>query len=333
MNKKMKLSHKIVGSLALPITMYLVMMIASYMNGKMYWGTWPMWKTLIVDIALMVTCALGIGLQFKSGRFDFSGGGIMLVAVIIAGNVAKKNEDNPFIFLVLCLIICITLSVMVALVYIYGRLPIVIATIGMALLYESITCLIYNGTGIKLVNNMKLKIFSKYPYVLFPLAGAIVTYAIYSYLTVSGKQAILLAKNQQSAVNIGIKEKKNVIISYIFSGTIFGFASMIYASIGMHKAAFSSLSTVGSLFSNILPVFIGLMLVKYCGDTLGTIIGAVTLCLMSYGLTIIFSAEMGSAITTICTGVFIFAINVVSAQGSAWIQKIKSIFSKNNVTV
>jgi ribose transport system permease protein len=306
------------------------MMIASYMNGKMYWGTWPMWKTLIVDIALTVTCALGIGLQFKSGRFDFSGGGIMLVTVIVAGNVAKNNNDNPVVFLVLCLVISIILSVIVALVYIYGRLPIVIATIGMVLIYESITCLIYNGTGIKLVNNMKLKIFSQYPYALFPLAGGIIAYAFYSYLTVSGKQSILLAKNQHAAVNIGIKEKKNVIISYIFSGSIFGFASMIYASISVNKAAFSSLSTVGSLFSNILPVFIGLMLVKFCGDTLGTIIGAVTLSLMSYGLTIVFDAEMGAAITSICMGVFIFAINVISAQGSSWLQKLKiNVFTKN----
>lgn len=332
MNKRMKLSNKIVGSLTLPIAMYLVMMIACYMSGKTYWGTWEMWKILIVDIGLTVSCAMGIGLQFKSGRFDFSGGGIMLVSVIIAGNVAKENGDNLIVFMVLCMVISIILSVIVSLVYIYVRLPIVITTIGMAMLYESITCLIYNGAGVKLVNNMKLKVLSMYPYVLFPLVGAITAYTFFSYLTVSGKQSILLANNQQSAVNIGIKENKNVVLAYVFSGIIFGFASMIFASMDMQKAAFTSLSTVGSLFSNILPVFIGLMLGKFCGDTIGTIIGAVTLCLMSYGLTIVFNAEMGSAITTICTGIFIFGINVISAQGSTWIQKIRSIFFGEKIT-
>ena len=43
----------------------------------------------------------------------------------------------------------------------------------------------------------------------------------------AGRQATLLANNQQSAVNIGIKENRNVIISYVFSGLIFGLATVI----------------------------------------------------------------------------------------------------------
>jgi ribose transport system permease protein len=333
MNKKMSISKKIIGSLALPVGMYLIMMIACYSNGKMYYGTIAMWKSIITDIAVAVTCALGIGLQFRSRRFDFSGGGIMLVAGIIAANIAMKHNDNQVLFIVLCIVICTILSIFVALVYVYGRLPIVIATIGMALLYESITCLIYNGAGINLVGNMKLKIFSTYPVVLIPLAGAIVVYAIYCNFTVTGKQSTLLANNQQAAVNIGIKEKKNVIVSYLFSGIIFGFATSIYASTALHPAAFSSLTTVGALFSNILPVFIGLILAVYCGDTIGIILGAITLCLMSYGLTAVFDAELGSSISTICTSIFILFVNVVPVQGPKWLSFIKNIFSKNKVIV
>ena len=80
MTKRKSPLSRIVGTLALPVVMYLIMMVMCYSNGKMYFGTWMMWKTLIVDIAVSVTCALGIGLQFKNGRFDFSGGAIMLVA-------------------------------------------------------------------------------------------------------------------------------------------------------------------------------------------------------------------------------------------------------------
>ncbi|MGB4659067.1 MAG: hypothetical protein WBI07_07805 [Mobilitalea sp.] len=333
MNSQIKITKRLIGSLALPLAMYLVMMVACYSNGKMYYGTLAMWRTLIIDIAISVTCALGIGLQFKSGRFDFSGGGIMLVAAIVAGNIAKSNGNNQMLFFALCMIICVVLSILVALVYVYGRLPIAIATIAMALLYESVTCLIYKGTGINLVANMQLKIFSSYPYVLIPFGGAIAVYVIYSYLTVTGKQASLLSHNQQAAVNIGINENKNVIISYIFSGLIFGFATVIFASIGLHKASYTSLSTVGALFGNILPVFIGLMVGVFCGDAIGTIIGSVTLCIMSYGLMVVFDAEMGSAIATICTGIFILVINVVSAQGANWLRALKKLFSKKKVMI
>lgn len=313
--KHNSLIKRIVGTLALPVTMYLIMMVLCYSNGKMFFGTWDMWRTLIVDIALSATCAMGIGLQFKCGRFDFSGGSIMLLTSIIAGNMAMKADNNIWLMCAVCVIGCVVMSLLVAVFYVFGRIPIVITTIGFAMLYESVTCLIYGGRGINIVANMKLRIFSLFPYVLIPMLLAIATYAFYSYFTVSGKQSLLLANNQQAAVNIGIKEKKNVIISYAFSGLIFGFATIIYIANSLHRGAFTAMTTVGELFSNILPVFVGLIIGVFCGDTIGIVIGSLTLCLMSWGLKAVFNDELGAAICTICTGIFILVINTVGAQG------------------
>lgn len=324
MGKKYSIIEKIAGSLILPVVMYVIMFILCRSKGVTFFGTWMMWKSLIADIAVAVTCAFGIGLQFKCGRFDFSGGAIMLVSAIIAGNLAKNSGNNLVLFVGLSMGICILLSVIVGLLYVYGRLPIIIATIGMALLYEAITCLIFNGSGISLVGNAAIRKFSTYPVVFIPMIGAIIVYAFYSYKSVSGKQASILANNQQAAVNIGVNENKNVIVSYIYSGIIFGFATMIYASTGIHKASFSSLGTVGELFSNILPVFVGLMIGKFCGDTLGVLLASVTFCLMNFGLEAAFSSELGSAISTICVGVFLLVVNVVNAQGG----NIMALFGK-----
>ncbi len=313
--KRKSAVSRVIGTLALPVAMYLIMMVLCYSHGKMYFGTWNMWRTLIVDIALSITCAMGIGLQFKCGRFDFSGGAIMLLTSIVAGNVALEMDNSIAAMVILCIAGCVILSVFVAIFYVYGRVPIVITTIGFAMLYESVTCLIYGSRGINIVSNMTLRLFSTYPYALIPLALAIAVYAFYSYCTVSGKQARLLANNQQAAVNIGIKEKKNVIVSYVYSGLIFGFATLIYMANGMHRAATTSMATVGELFSNILPVFIGLIVGVFCGDTIGTIVGSLSLCLMSYGLKAVFSDELGAAISTICMGVFILVINVIGSQG------------------
>lgn len=328
----MKILKKIGGTLMLPVAVYIAMMILCYANGKMYYGTWEMWRTLIVDIAISVTSALGIGLQFKNGRFDFSGGAIMLVAGIVAGHVAKDNGNSVVVMVVVAFALCIILSLVVALLYVYGRVPIIIATIGMALLYEAISCIIYNGQGVTLVSNNTLRLFSTYPTVLIPGVLAILVYAFYGRFTKTGKQSMLLANNQQSAVNIGINEPKNVIISYLYSGVLFGFATLIWLATAIHKASFSSLSTVGELFTNILPVFIGLMLMNFCGDTIGTLMGSISLCLLSYALKAVFDNEMGSAITTIVTGVFILVLNVVSAQGTNWINGIKKLFTREKET-
>ncbi len=323
MNKGMDLLKRIAGTLMLPVAMFIVMKLICDANGKTYFGTLPMWRTLIVDIAVSVSCAMGIGLQFKNGRFDFSGGSIMLVAAIVAGNVGRYgNNSSPLIFCLVCMAVCVALSVIVSLVYVYGRLPIMIATLGMALLYEAVTPLIFGGGGINLVSVRFLKQLSTYPLVLIPFFGAVAVYAVYSYVTTTGKQSLLLAQNQQAAVNIGISEKKNVILSYVYSGLIFGFATMIWASTGKHDASYSSLSTVGELFSNILPVFVGLYIGVFCGDTIGIIMGSLTICMMTFGLKAVLAAEMGSAVSIAMMGIFVFLVNLVAGQAGS----IKKLF-------
>lgn len=324
MNKGLDIIKRIAGTLMLPVIMFVIMLIFCRANGKMYFGTLIMWRSLIVNIAVSVSCAMGIGLQFKSGRFDFSGGSIMLVSAIVAGNMARTHANNVPLFIILCLGGCVILSVGVALVYVYGRLPIMIATIGMALVYEALTPLIYGGSGINLVSNLTFKWFSTFPGVLVPFAGAIIVYAVYEYVAKTGKQAVLLSNNQQAAVNIGINEKRNVIVSYVYSGLIFGFATMIYASTGLHAASFSSLSTVGELFSNILPVFVGLYVGVFCGDTIGIIMGSTSICMMTFGLQAVLEAEMGSAVSTAMMGLFVLLVNLVAGQSG----NIKKVFQK-----
>ncbi len=325
MKKTLEIIKRVAGTLMLPVIMFVIMKILCDANGKTFFGSLKMWQALIPSIAVSVACAMGIGLQFKNGRFDFSGGSIMLLSAIIAGNVAKDaGTSSPVLFGVLCVGLCVAFSVLVALVYVYGRLPIMIATIGMALLYESLTSQIFGGGGINLVSTSFVKQLSAYPLVLIPLAGAVGVYAVYNYLTTTGKQSVLLAKNQQSAVNIGVNENKNVIISYIYSGLIFGFATIIWSSLGKRDAIFSSLATVGELFSNILPVFVGLYIGVFCGDTIGIIMGSIAICLMKYGLQLVFKAELGAAISTAMMGLFVFLVNFVAGQG----QNIKKLTGK-----
>ncbi len=312
MKKKIGIGKRIVGTFTLPVLMFVVMMIFCYSNGKMYFGTWNMWKTLVVNIAISTTCALGIGLQFNNGRFDFSGGAIMLLSAIIGGNIAREVNNNVVFFAVLCIVLCTLFSTLVALLYVYGRLPVSISTITMALIYESLTPLLFNGKGVNFIANMEAKKVATYPGVFIPLVLAIIIYSFYKNYTLTGKQSKILANNQQAAVDIGISEKKNVILSYVYSGVIFGFATMIWTSSTIKAASYTSLSTVGDLFTNILPVFIGLALSKYCGEAIGTVMGAVTLSLMSYGLQAVLSAELGTAVSMVFTGIFVFVFNVIT---------------------
>ena len=329
-NHTNEILKRIGGTIMLPGLMFVVMLILCIIRGPkpVVYGTLPMWKSVIISMAASATTAMGIGLQFKNGRFDFSGGAIMALTGIIAGNIVKDNNLSLFVLVILCIIIAVILSLLVGLFYVYGRLPIVIATIAMALLYEAISCNIFQGKGITLFNITRYATIATFPTILIPFVLAVAVYAFYAYLSKSGKQSLLLANNQASAVNIGIREPENILISYLYSGIIFGFATVISLGLNTVSASFVNLATVSQLFSNILPVFIGLMVAGFCGDTLGTIVGSLTLSLMSYGLTTIFLNETGSSLSTIFTALFILVINIVSAQGRNFLKKLARSLKK-----
>ncbi len=314
MEKIKRFLMNLCGTLVLPLVVYAAMMLISKAYGKDYFGSIFMWKSLIIDITVSVTSAYAIGLQFKNGRFDFSGGAIMLISGIVAGNIAQRYGHNLILMVVLIMLVCLLLSILVGLFYVFGQLPVIISTIGMALLFESVSCIIYGGKGINIVYDMTLNKVLNLPFVFIPLLCSIAVYIFYSHFTVSGKQSLLLANNQQVAVNIGINEKTNVIKSYFYSGLLFGFATITWIAKNMHGASFSSLITVGELFSNILPVFIGLMLARFCGDTIGIFIGSLTLSLLSWTMRAVFTSEIGTSITTIITACFVLVLNVVNGK-------------------
>ena len=123
-----------------------------------------------------------------------------------------------------------------------------------------------------------------------------------------------------------IFKARNELTTTEFEFVIFGFTTIVWIAKSKHDAAFTSMSTVGELFSNILPVFVGLMVAPFCGDTIGTVIGSVSICIFSYGLTAVYSNNLGSSITSICMGVFILLINVISAQGRNVVRAIGKVF-------
>ena len=199
---------------------------------------------------------------------------------------------------------------------------------GMALLYESITAVVFEGRGVNLTANSTLKSLTLFPLVLIPLVMSIFIYAIFTYWSVTGRQAQILANNQQAGVNIGINEQKNILVSYIYSGIILGLATMIYASTGIISASFSSLSSIGGMFTNLLPVFVGLILARFCGDTMGILLGVITMSLMEFAMKAVLKAELGSAVTTMMIGVFLLFINIADAKGAVFIKWVQSKLGK-----
>lgn len=270
-------------TLVLPVGMFLTFLILTRALGVNYYGTKVMWLTIINTTCYSATVALGIALQIRAGRFDFSGGITFILAAIIGAQLSAENKWSPWTMLAICVVTAMIISLITGIIYIYAKLPVVICTIGLTLLYEALTLVLFKGEGASIINNRSLTVLGRYPLIILMLVLALSIYYLFTERSVAGYQSRHLANNQQAAVNIGIREGRNILLTYLIAGVIFGLAAAIYASQNRVMPQ-SNLSTAGILFSNIVSVYIGIFLGRFTNQTFGILAAALTVSLFQYGL-------------------------------------------------
>lgn len=220
----------------------------------------------------------------------------------------------------------VVLSMGTAIVYIVGRLPIIICTIGMTLLYESLTYLLFGGQGIRgFYSTPALSQMGRMPLVLLPAVLAMILFVVYTYFTASGRRGKILANNQSAGVNIGINENKNVFVSYIFSGLIIGLAAIVYISQN-DVTPQSGLATSSIMFSYIVPVFMGTFIGLASNDVIGIAIAAIGMEILNYGLNCLNLGAGGWQ--QIIMGIFVLGFYTFSSQSgriAAFFEKRKAV--------
>lgn len=323
----MKLMKRIFLTLLFPVLMFLAMWAitaanpACYVNGKFIFLGFDLIRFVILNACQSICVALAIWMQLKNGRFDFSNGAAMILTAIIAGNIGLRT-GNPWITLVVAVFCGIILCAITAAVYMLGRLPVVIATIGMTLLYESLTYLVFGGGGISnYYQNNSLSIFGHLPGVLLPTALAMGIFLFYTNFTVTGRKGKILANNQSAGVNIGIWEEANVSQTAMFTGAIVGLAATIYVSQNQVLPQ-SGLSTSGIMFSYIVPVYMGMFIGLASNDVIGISIAAIGMAIFNYGLNCMNLG--GGGWQQIIMGVFVMCFYTLSAQ----LNNLKTVFRR-----
>ena len=308
-------------TLAFPALIFVVMLIITLANGINYYVSGIMVRQVVTDATLTTIIALSIYLQFKNGRFDFSGCATMILSAIIAGNITLQAGGNSVMFMVLSVLFAVVFSVLTASVYIASKVPVIICTIGMTLLYEALTYVLFDAEGLSIISRVDMVLFGRVPYIFIPLVIVLALFIFFTYFTTEGRRAKLLSGNQKVAVSIGIRENKNVLITYIVCGVILGFGALVYGSQQIITTQ-SNLSTSSILFSYIVPVFIGMFIGKASVDAVGVVAAAVGMEFLNYGLDCLGVGAGGYQ--QIIFGMFMLAFYAFSAQAG----NIKKLLNK-----
>lgn len=330
-----KAIKKLFLTILFPLLMFLAMLTITassetcYVNGNFIFLGYDLVRQVCVKSCIMICVSLAIWMQLKNGRFDFSGGASMILSAIVAGCVGVRTE-SPWTAFGTAIAMGVALSLVTGMVYIVGRIPIIICTIGMTLLYESLTYLVFGGQGIStFYSTGSLSVFGRLPGVLIPTAASVVVFVIFTYYTTAGRKSKILSNNQSAGVNIGINEKKNILSTYFFTGLIIGLAAIIYVSQNEVKPQ-ASLATSGIMFSYIVPVFMGMFIGRASCDVVGIIMAAIGMEIMNYGLNCLNLGAGGWK--QIIMGVFVLGFYAFSAQLGSIQILLKRFKGKREVT-
>ena len=131
--------------LAVPILLFVVLSII--FHGVIGTNNIPSLMQQAVAPAIL---GWGVLFNIKVGNWDFSVGSVVLLSAIIGGNIAVRLNWGFAGLLIFCLLVAVLAGVVVGLVYYFLKIPTIITSIGMLLIYESISSYAFEGQGIYL---------------------------------------------------------------------------------------------------------------------------------------------------------------------------------------
>ncbi len=276
MKKTKVLLLKMLKMIALPVAVYVLFMVICRLAGADKFGIETDLMAIFRNTVLTGMIALAVSYNLTSGRFDFSVGATLVLATIMGGSLALRFGLDPVSMLLLCMLFGAILGFVGGFVYVALRLPPMVVSLGIAMVYEAIGFMISNSEGVSFNNRNDMLIWAQSPYIFILCIVVVIILYILLNKTKFGYNTNSLRKGQEIAVVTGINEKTNTIICYVIAGALLAAAGVIKLSLVGTVQAESGLSSIAYIQNAFLPMFIGNILAKYGDRNTGVIMGSLT---------------------------------------------------------
>lgn len=230
---------------------------------------------------------LGWGMLFniKVGNWDFSVGSVVLLSAIIGGNIAVRLNWGFAGLLIFCLLVAVLAGVVVGLVYYFLKIPTIITSIGMLLIYESISSYAFEGQGIYLTG---WNLLGNTEIVIIAIVAAATAYLIF-YRSSIGYNVRAVGNNMNIAAQNGLNVYRVKAVAIAIAGLFAGLYAFISLGTSGVQKTVSSMGTMGTCFDAMMCVFVGMSITRrgnlvagiFCGSL---VMQLVKLALMAIGI-------------------------------------------------
>ncbi len=308
-----RLTKNFLITVAAPVATYLFFLILTKAIGKPGFGVGPDLRVILQNTVYSGFIALAVSYNLTSGRFDFSVGSVLILSVILGGTLAQKLGAGPLGMVLLMAAVGVACGLVSGLVYVTVKLPPMITSLGVAMVFESLGFMLNSSKGIRLIGRFDILIWAQPPYNLLLLSGALAILVYLLNFTQFGYNCNSLRTGQKNAVEVGINEKKNAVVCYLIAGGLMACSGAVYLSQYGYLAPMTGLSSMSFIMGAFLPMFIGNSLARYSDRNIGVIMGAFVQACISSGLV---KLGVSSSLKTIIDGsiVLLFLIYVSNSH-------------------
>ncbi|MCD8200885.1 MAG: hypothetical protein LUD47_02320 [Clostridia bacterium] len=323
-----KFGKNLLMSLIWPVVCIVIAQILASAAGRQLFATGVSVRTFFRGLLMVLIAMWALNTNLNSGRMDFSLGATGIIAAVCAvvtmgGSITTTQEVIAFMFL--CMIYGTIFGLVGGAVFILLKLPPVVTSLGMCLVYEGIAKIIVgNNNTFSFTSSATTGQFVTQPAVLVILTVAvlavmslIICYSRFGY----NKNALIY--NQKISVETGIHEIPSCLFCYALAGLLIGLYQFMNTTQLGNVAISVNLGTSTSVFKNFLPIFVGGLLAKYSNQLIGSFMAAIGTQFLAQGMDRASALGFSSNIQTLITSFLIFFVLVYMVDKYAFINWVK----------
>ena len=329
-----KLGRNLFWSLGVPVVLTLIALLLSTIAQQNMFivegdtlGTVKNIMSFVKTMTLTLLAALALNSNLNSGRMDFSLGATGILASLLAFQIVPSLATIPEIiyFTLLTVAFGMILGLIHSVIFIALKLPPVVTSLGMCLVYEGIAKVIAGGNNQIVVPSSDITSnFFLEPIIIFPILIVIMIIMSMAFCySKFGYNKNALVYDQKISVETGIKEVANCVICFVMAGALIGLYQAIDLTGQSMIAVKTDLGSSGTVFKNFLPIFIGGIIAVYSNQIVGLTLAIFSTTMLTTGMDAATSIGFTADIQSLITGFSVFAVLVYKVDKYKFINWVK----------
>ena len=277
MGTSKKLSGKVMGYLILIGLVVLSWLIFKILTPHNF-GSFSNMLNYFQASLIATVGAVGFYFVMVMGMFDFS----IIMHSANDGCVFATRFNMGYLGLIIgCVLTGAIVGVLNGIFYVKLRIPSMIVTTGLALIYESVANYIAGGVEQTLPANIRA--FGQMPWdIILALAACAVAYIFLNYTKI-GTYTYAIGSDEFVAKNMGIDVNKYKVLAFILSGAFLGVMAILTISYGSSMVAVTGMASMSRNFVPTMGCFFGLAFKKYGMPLQAIIIGEFVINIIFFG--------------------------------------------------